>query len=256
MRKFGLIGKKLGHSFSKKYFSEKFENENIHGCAYELYELPDIKRLKKLLLDHPALEGLNVTIPYKEEVLPFLDEIDEKARRIGAVNVVRKLANGTLKGYNSDYYGFRRSLENWLGERRPGKALILGTGGASKAVCVALEDMDIAVQFVSRKASETCLTYEQLKESEDIFKQHRLIVNTTPLGMHPHLDSFPDLPYEWINEHFFMYDLVYNPETTAFMKKGAKQGACAKNGLEMLVLQAEKSWEIWNDASGFLSKPE
>ncbi|BDD11158.1 shikimate 5-dehydrogenase [Fulvitalea axinellae] len=246
MRKFALIGYKLGHSFSKKYFTDKFEKEGLDNCLYELFELAHIKQLPGLLIEQKSLEGLNVTIPYKEEVIPLLDDIDDSAKRIGAVNVIR-IQDGKTKGFNSDYYGFKKSLEDWM-DINPSetKALILGTGGASKAVKTALEDLNVEFKFVSRTASDDTLDYASLNAKPELLDEYRLIINTTPLGMLPNTDSCPDLPYDRIGGGHYLYDLVYNPEETLFMKKGTDRGAKAKNGLEMLHLQAERSWDIWN----------
>ncbi len=246
MKKFGLIGKTLSHSFSKNYFEEKFEKENITGAQYDLYEMPDIVDLLDLIKESKGqLKGLNVTIPYKQDVLPYLKEIDPSAEKIGAVNVLKIADNGTIKGYNSDYYGFKTSLENFAGTALTGcKALILGTGGASKAVKQALIDLEIPYQYISRQKSETSLSYDEI--TPEIIKAHKLIINSTPLGMYPKTDHCPTIPYEAIGQEHFLYDLVYNPEETLFMKKGRDQGAKAIHGLEMLILQAEKSWEIWN----------
>lgn len=246
MRIFGLIGKKLTHSFSKKYFTEKFERENIKQVVYELFELPNIDEFPQLIDNQENLKGLNVTIPYKLEVLPFLHEIDPAAERIGAVNVIKVQENKKLKGYNSDYYGFKFSLEKFLAGNTKVKALILGTGGASKAVKVALEDLDIPYRYVSRYSEKNnILTYKQL--DEDVFSSYHLIINTTPLGMYPFIETCPEIPYHLLGKNHYLYDLVYNPENTLFMQKGAENGAKVKNGLEMLYLQAEKSWEIWNE---------
>ncbi len=240
----GLIGKTLKHSFSKKYFTEKFKKENIRGYSYELYELSEINEVQKLFeLEH--LKGFNITIPYKQEIFPYLDHLDHSAEKIGAVNVVKINPDGSKTGYNSDYYGFKTSLENWADIANINWALVLGTGGASKAVNVALNDLGIRYQIASRSPEKGNLTYEDLKDDKDLFLSHRLIINCTPLGTFPDVSSRPDLPYEWLNKSFYLYDLVYNPEETAFMKEGLKHGARAKNGLEMLELQAEKSWEIW-----------
>ncbi|WP_020526744.1 shikimate dehydrogenase family protein [Flexithrix dorotheae] len=253
MKKFGLIGFPLSHSFSKKYFTEKFENEKIEGCVYELYEIPEVDKLPQILLQNPELKGINVTIPYKKDVLKFLDEIDHSARKIGAVNVLKVGEFGKIKGFNSDYYGFMESLKKFIGysENIKIKALILGYGGASLAVKTVLEDLNIDFAYVSRSAEKVrekeqvnCYTYDDLKTG--VFKDYKLIINTTPLGMSPNLDASPDIPYQELNSEYFLYDLVYNPEETVFMKKGKEKGANVKNGLEMLVLQAEKSWEIWN----------
>ncbi len=244
MRQFGLIGYPLSHSFSKKYFTAKFEKENISGVSYELYELSALQDFKSWMNSIAGLQGLNVTIPYKQEVIPFLDRLNEKAKAIGAVNVIRKESDGTYTGYNSDYYGFKNSLEDFLGTPLPEKALVLGTGGASRAVVVALQDLGIAYRYVSRQASGCTLGYEQL--TPQLMEEYKLIVNTTPLGMYPATDQCPPIPYEAIGAEHRLYDLVYNPEETLFMKKGLIQGARVKNGLDMLILQAEKAWEIWN----------
>ncbi len=256
MQTFGLIGKKLTHSFSKKYFTEKFEKENIKEAIYELFELPTIEHFPDLIKSQPTLKGLNVTIPYKLEVLPFLDEIDAAAARIGAVNVIKVGENGKLKGYNSDYYGFKESLMSFIAPPpNPSphniKALILGTGGASKAVKVALEDLLIPYTFVSRELSvgtqtraNKILSYKEL--DREILEKNLLIINTTPLGMYPQTDACPEIPYQFLTENHYLYDLVYNPEITLFMQKGIEKEAKVINGLPMLYLQAEKSWQIWN----------
>jgi shikimate dehydrogenase len=246
MKKFGLIGKTLSHSFSKNYFGDKFEKENITDAQYDLYELADCKELFNLISENKQdLRGLNVTIPYKQDVLPYLKEIDPAAKKIGAVNVLKINTNGEIKGYNSDYYGFLTSLEEFAGEALTTcKALILGTGGASKAVKQALIDLNIPFQYVSRQKGENILSYDEL--TPEIIKEHQLIINSTPLGMYPKVDTCPTIPYEAISSNHFLYDLVYNPEETLFMKKGREQGAKAIHGLQMLILQAEKSWEIWN----------
>jgi len=243
MRQYGLIGYPLEHSFSKGYFSDKFQREQITDCHYENFQLESVDSLPFLLDEHPEIVGLNVTIPYKQEVMAFLDELDEEAETIGAVNTV-KVANGKLKGYNTDVYGFMKSLEPLLPALSL-KALILGTGGASKAVAFGLKKLNIPFQFVSRKSSENAVTYNQLSVKQT--SMHKLIINTTPLGMFPHLDTCPDIPYNAIGGEHILYDLVYNPETTLFLQKGTERGAAIKNGLEMLHLQAEKAWEIWNE---------
>lgn len=240
---YGLIGKKLSHSFSKKYFTEKFEKEGLSDCTYNLFELEEIAELPELVRSNPDIKGLNVTIPYKELVIPYLTHIDKNAERIGAVNVI-KVVNGALHGYNSDFYGFRNSLLNWLGTNRVQKALVLGTGGASRAVIAALDDISISHQLVSRKSTETMISYDAI--SPDIIFAHKLIINTTPLGMYPDISSFPQINYDGITSEHYLYDLVYNPLETTFLKKGKEKGAEVKNGLEMLHLQAEKSWELWH----------
>ena len=245
-RTFGLIGRSLKHSFSKGYFTQKFADEHIAGCAYELFELADIKAFETLIKEIP-LAGLNVTIPYKEQVISYLHKLDSSAEKVGAVNVIRFDNNGGLTGFNSDYYGFKTSLINWLPEDITSfSALILGTGGASKAVKAVLRDLEIPYQLVSRSTAENTLTYGNLRQNPEVVSASRLIVNTTPLGMYPQTNQCPDIPYEAVGEHHFFYDLIYNPETTLFMEKGQSKGARVKNGLEMLHLQAEKSWEIWN----------
>ncbi len=248
MRKFGLIGFPLSHSFSKKYFSDKFEKEAIADCGYELYPLASIDEFPELIASQPDLIGLNVTIPYKEQVIPYLDELDEKAEAIGAVNTIT-IEDGKLKGYNTDYYGFKNSLLQWVGANPlPEKALILGTGGASKAVKATLEDLSISYQFVSRTPSEGLLTYDDLSSTPQHVNTSTLIVNTTPLGTYPNTGQLPDLPYDQLTPDHYLFDLVYNPLITAFMQKGIDAKCWVKNGLEMLHGQAEKAWEIWNDS--------
>ena len=246
MRLYGLIGYPLSHSFSKKYFSEKFEKEGISGASYELFELPDISGFEPLVKRLPDLCGLNVTIPHKQAIISYLNALDGSAQKVGAVNVIR-LQGGVRTGYNSDYFGFKRSLEQWLPKEKSGlKALVLGTGGASKAVTAALNDLDIPFQLVSRTAGPQLLTYRSLQSQPEMLKEHQLIINTTPLGTAPNIDEAPPLDYHLLSSEHFLYDLVYNPAQTRFMLLGKSQGAQAKNGLEMLQLQAEKAWEIWN----------
>lgn len=246
MKRFGLTGYPLGHSFSKKYFTEKFEKEGIEDCEYELYPLEDIEELPELIKSEKGLIGLNVTIPYKQQVIKFLDEIDPKAEQIGAVNTI-KIQGKKLKGYNTDYIGFKESLVKLVGPNpMPEKALILGTGGASKAVKAALEDLGIEFQFVSRNPADGELSYEDLNTQYSILNTAKLIINTTPLGMAPNTEALPDLPYHQLTEHHYLYDLVYNPLITAFMQKGIDARCWVKNGLEMLYGQAEAAWEIWN----------
>ncbi|MEM9671462.1 MAG: shikimate dehydrogenase family protein [Cyclobacteriaceae bacterium] len=239
---FGLIGYPLSHSFSKRYFSEKFQRENISDSRYELFEIQSIDNLPEVL-KQPNLRGLNVTIPYKQQVMQYVDELDPIAERIGAVNTVR-IRGSRKSGFNSDYYGFRNSLLPWLDEASISRALILGTGGASLAVVCVFQDLDIDYTYVSRKTSEKAISYSDLKK-EDL-SSYPLIINTTPLGMSPNINTFPDLDYQQLTSDHFCYDLVYNPEETAFMKLARERGAQVKNGLEMLHLQAEKSWEFWN----------
>ncbi|MTI40962.1 shikimate dehydrogenase family protein [Fulvivirga lutimaris] len=242
MKKFGLIGKKLSHSFSQAYFSKKFKELNLTAYTYDLYELPSIELIEKILADKELI-GLNVTVPYKQDVIPYLDSLDQSAERIGAVNVIKVDDDGFKKGYNSDYYGFKQSLAQWLPEGLGIQALILGSGGASKAVKVALEDLNITYKIVSRSPGKNEIGYDELSE---VFSQYQLIINTSPLGMSPDVHSSPNIPYELLNSNYYLYDLVYNPEITEFLKKGVDKGAQIKNGLEMLHLQAEESWAIWN----------
>lgn len=245
MDKYGLIGYPLGHSFSISYFNEKFQNEGI-DATYENFEIPDIKALPEVLDSNPELRGLNVTIPYKEKVISYLDSLSPEAREIGAVNVIKVEHKGkkiSLKGYNSDVIGFTKSIEPLL-ERYHKKALILGTGGASKAIEYGLKSLGLETLKVSRSEKAGSIQYKQLKPED--MKEYNVIVNCTPCGMYPHADECPALPYEGMDTHTLLYDLIYNPDETLFMKKGKEQGATVKNGLEMLLLQAFASWEFWN----------
>jgi shikimate dehydrogenase len=271
MKQLGLIGYPLTHSFSKRYFNEKFEKEGLaHAWHYELFSIENVAELPKILMAHPEtigrggdFVGMNVTIPHKETVMPFIDELDETAQAIGAVNCIKiSYPNGKpyLKGFNTDYYGFQKSLLGLLEVENKDKemnfpmyahelqsdfnALILGTGGAAKAVAYALKTLNIPYKYVSRKAVENGLTYDDLTESN--ISEYPLLINTTPLGMTPNTEGSPSIPYEGIGNQHFMYDLVYNPEITTFMKRGLEHGAKAKSGLDMLYFQAEKGWEIWN----------
>ena len=246
MRKFGLIGYPLGHSFSKKYFTAKFENEGIKDCQYDLYEIEDISLLPSIIQQNPELVGLNVTIPYKEKVLPYLDFIDPACEEIGAVNCI-EIKDGKLKGYNTDYIGFKESLNKWLKGEKP-NALVLGTGGASKAVVKALKDLGISYLMVSRNPGEDpgIISYEDLSNSKPFLDQGHLIINTTPLGTYPKTEEMPEINPEYITPMHKVYDLVYNPEKTFLMRSLEARGALIKNGLEMLELQAEAAWKIWN----------
>lgn len=239
---FGLIGYPLSHSFSKKYFTEKFAKERIPDAQYELFEIDHIEKLAEVTKEN-TLQGLNVTIPYKQQIIQHLDQLDPVAKRIGAVNTVLFKA-GKKIGYNSDYYGFRDSLVPWIRPASVSKALILGTGGASRAVVCVLQDLGIEPVYVSRHSTQYAISYEEL--SKKSLNEYPLLINTTPLGMSPDTDSYPDIDYAQLTHRHFCYDLVYNPEVTAFMRKAKAQGAMTKNGLEMLYLQAEKSWEFWN----------
>lgn len=247
MQKYGLIGYPLGHSFSVGYFNEKFKAENI-DAEYVNFEIPSIADFMQVIDENPNLCGLNVTIPYKEQVISYLDELDKDAAQIGAVNVVKiiRQPKGKIKlvGYNSDIIGFTQSIEPLLNETHR-KALILGTGGASKAVFHGLKNLGLAPTYVSRsKKNDEVLTYAEL--TPEIMATHTVIVNTTPVGMFPKVDSCPDIPYDCLGPQHLLYDLLYNPDETLFMKKGKAQGAEVKNGLEMLLLQAFAGWEIWN----------
>jgi len=244
MRKFGLIGFPLGHSFSKKYFTSKFEKEGIQGCQFDLYELPQIGDFERVLLENPELEGIAVTIPYKQQVIPFLDTLDPACEIIGAVNCI-KIKDQKLTGYNTDYIGFKHSLELWINDLRP-KSLVLGTGGASKAVKQALKDLGIEFLSVSRLASGNQITYRDLKENPSILKDHHLIINCTPLGTFPKVEEMPDIPLDQLGSEHLVYDLVYNPSETTLMKACFDAGGKAKNGQDMLELQAEAAWKIWN----------
>lgn len=248
MNRYGLIGYPLTHSFSKRYFTEKFEREHISDSAYDLFELPDIQALPQLIDSTPGLRGLNVTIPHKQAVIPFLDELDpQSAGRIRAVNTIKVQADGRLIGYNTDYYGFRQSLETWLASLNIGttglRALVLGNGGAAKAVRTALDDLAIAYHLVSRTRSADALAYEDL--SPAILEEYQLIINTSPVGTYPNVDECPRLPYGLLTTRHLLYDLVYNPAETRFLRQGHERGAAVHNGLAMLQLQAEKAWEIW-----------
>jgi len=245
MQKYGLIGYPLKHSFSINYFNEKFKSEGI-DAEYVNFEIPSIKDLPEVIEKNPNLNGLNVTIPYKELILPFLDDIDPDAKAIGAVNVVkiiRQKGKAKLKGYNSDIIGFTQSIEPLLNEHHK-KALILGTGGASKAIFRGLKNLGIECLFVSRTPDKGMITYEEI--TPKIITEYTIIVNCTPVGMYPKVDFCPNIPYEELTTKHLLYDLLYNPDVTLFMKKGEQQGCTTKNGLEMLLLQAFAGWEIWN----------
>lgn len=246
MKTYGLIGYPLAQSFSQKYFSAKFEKEGINA-QYLNFPIPTIDEFKELIGHHPYIAGMNVTIPYKERVIPFLDELDDTAREIGAVNVIKFNWDGTkphLKGYNSDTIGFYNSLKPLLQPHHT-KALILGTGGAAKSVAYSLKKLGISYRFVSRQPHGLGhVTYDQL--TREIMESYHLIVNTSPLGMYPNVNASPDIPYQFLGKQHLLYDVVYNPEVTEFLQKGLEQGASIKNGLEMLHLQANAAWEIWN----------
>lgn len=247
MDKYGLIGYPLGHSFSKNFFNDKFRNEGI-DAEYINFEIPSIEDLPAIIESTPNLKGFNVTIPYKEKVISYLDELTPNATAIKAVNVV-KIVRGKGKkirliGHNSDITGFTQSIQPSLDPHHK-KALILGTGGASKAIYHGLKTLGVESIFVSRREAEKIITYQQL--TPEIMKEYEVIVNCTPLGMYPKTDECPDIPYELITPDHLLYDLIYNPDTTLFMRKGQAQGAIAKNGLEMLLLQAFAAWKIWQE---------
>ena len=242
---YGLIGCPLTHSFSKSFFNKKFEAESINA-EYVNFEIPDIDFLMEIFSENPELQGLNVTIPYKEQIIPYLDEIDSIAAEIGAVNVIKVIKTENdfkLKGYNSDIVGFTRSIRPLL-TNDDKNALVLGTGGAAKAVTAGLKSLGINVTPVSRSKKSNVLTYSEL--DKDIMRDNTVIVNTTPLGMYPHTDNCPDIPYEYLTKDHLCYDLIYNPEKTLFLQKAETQGCRIKNGNEMLLLQALESWSIWN----------
>ena len=247
MDKYGLIGYPLGHSFSISYFNQKFQDESINA-VYENFEIPTIEALDEVLDSNPNLRGLNVTIPYKEKVLPFLNSISPEARAIGAVNVIRVIHEGKsikLKGYNSDVIGFTKSIEPMLDNKSHKKALILGTGGASKAIDYGLRNLGLETVFVSRYERPGTIQYKSI--TPEVIQEYNVVVNCTPVGMYPHTEECPELPYEAMDQHTILYDLIYNPDETMFMKRGAQYGAQTKNGLEMLLLQAFASWEFWHE---------
>lgn len=260
MKLYGLIGYPLSHSFSKKFFTEKFEKEHIEGCRYDLFPIENISKLPDLLSTHHDLCGINVTIPYKQDVLKFLDWIQPDAKKIGAVNCIRikpvspveaafsgelgiKGDDFWLEGFNTDLYGFETSLKPLLTNKQD-HALVLGDGGAAQAVKCALENLGITYQLVTRKHQKDSILYSELEPHH--IQKSLLIINTTPLGMSPRTDEYPPIPYDQLTNQHLLYDLVYNPDKTVFLQKGEERGAVIKNGLEMLILQAEKSWEIWN----------
>lgn len=244
MRKFGLIGYPLGHSFSKKYFTAKFEREGIINCRFDLYEIPQIGDFQNVIKENPELEGMAVTIPYKEQVIPFLDSLDPACEIIGAVNCIR-IKSGKKSGFNTDYIGFKHSLQDWLGSSIP-NALVLGTGGASKAVKQALKDLNVSFLSVSRTINSDQITYQDLKEDPGFLKNFPLIINTTPLGTYPKVEGIPEIPLDQLSPNNLVYDLVYNPSITRLMLECLDRGGKVKNGQDMLELQAEAAWKIWN----------
>ncbi len=243
MRRFGLLGYPLTHSFSQKYFTEKFVQLGLTDCVYNNFSLPDIDELHGVLKTHTDLRGFNITIPYKKQVLAFLHESTDAVKAIGACNCVN-IKDGVFTGYNTDVIGFEQSLLPFL-KPNHSKALVFGTGGASAAVVFVLKKLGIEVQFVSRTASDNAISYEQVDEA--MLSSHHLLINTSPLGMYPNAETFPAIPYQYLSAQHHLFDLVYNPEETKFLEKGRLQGATIQNGYEMLILQAEESWRIWNE---------
>jgi shikimate dehydrogenase len=245
MADYGLVGKILGHSFSKSYFEKKFKDLHLTDCAYSNFEIDTIEKIKLLIRERPELKGLNVTIPYKESVMPLLDELSAEAKEIGAVNCI-KIQDNKLIGYNTDVYGFAQSIKPFLDTNHQ-RALILGTGGASKAVASALKKVGVEIYFVTSSATkqtENTFFYSELNDL--VLNAFKLIVNTTPLGTFPNVNECPALPYHCFTPQHLAYDLIYNPEQTLFLKQAKEKGSITLNGLSMLQLQAEKSWEIWN----------
>lgn len=243
MKRYGLIGYPLGHSYSATYFARKFEREGIADCRYDLYELPSLDKLQELLTAEPELRGFNVTIPYKQQIIPLLDDLSPEARAIGAVNCVRR--EGTkLVGYNTDVLGFRSSLEEFLGAAEIDRALVLGTGGAAQAVQYALAQMELPFDLVSRNPQQGNYTYDDL--TEEVIASHHLIINTSPVGMYPKIEEAPSIPYAFVTPSHYLFDLIYNPEQTQFLRYGEQRQAHTCNGLQMLFRQAEGAWAIWN----------
>jgi shikimate dehydrogenase len=242
--KYGLIGKDISYSFSERYFNKKFNELNLDNYEYQNFDINKIKKFTEIIQRTENLRGLNVTIPYKEEVLDYLDEIDEEAADIGAVNTIKILKNGKLKGFNTDVYGFKKSIVQQL-KKHHQKALILGTGGASKGVIFVLKKMNIKVLSVSRNPKKRDeISYDGVSES--IMNEYSIIVNCSPVGTHPNTEECPNIPYQYVTSRHLMFDLIYNPSQTLFLKKGLEKGSSICNGLQMLELQAEKAWEIWN----------
>lgn len=244
MNKLGLLGKNISYSFSKSYFTEKFKNENITDTTYENFDIENIALFNSVLKKTPDLKGLNVTIPYKEQVIPYLDKLNKKAKSIGAVNTIKVSKKGKLTGYNTDCYGFKKSIKPFI-EAHHKTALILGTGGASKAIAYTLSEMGIAYQYVSRTLKHNGgYSYDSLSEKD--IRENLVIINCTPLGTYPNVDDCPNIPYNAIGENHILFDLIYNPEETKFLKLGRQNKARTINGLDMLKYQAEKAWSIWD----------
>ena len=239
--RFGLVGKDISYSFSKGYFTDKFSDLGLEGYSYGNFDLQKIDEFRNLIASDPDIKGLNVTIPYKQDVIPYLDDLDEQAKEIGAVNTIKFVEN-RLIGHNTDAYGFQKSIEAFLKPHHT-KALILGTGGASKAIAYVFGKLKIDVTFVSRNPSHEQIGYSDLNRT--LFTGHTILVNCTPLGTHPNIDEKPNIPYPFISEKHLLFDLIYNPEKTAFLKEGERHGATIANGHRMLQLQADRAWEIW-----------
>ncbi|WP_289062391.1 shikimate dehydrogenase [uncultured Zobellia sp.] len=242
--RFGLVGKDISYSFSRGYFTQKFADLGLEDHSYENFDFQAIEEIQDVLDNNSDIKGMNVTIPYKQEVMPFLTELDPEAEKIGAVNTIQFSKNG-LKGFNTDAYGFKNAMAPFL-KPHHNKALILGTGGASKAVAYILGELGISYVFVSRNPGKNKISYDQV--TEEVLKEHTILINCTPLGTHPNIEQRPALPYEFITDQHFLFDLIYNPEKTAFLAAGEAKGAQISNGLRMLELQADRSWEIWQES--------
>jgi shikimate dehydrogenase len=240
---YGLVGKSISYSFSEKYFTEKFKKNKIQNCTYKNFDLNNIKDLVSILKEND-LKGLNITIPYKEQVLSYLDEIEDNAKLIGAINTIKINKDKTLTGYNTDFIGFINTLRPYINSNCK-KALILGTGGASKAIEYGLKKLNIESKKISRNKKKGDLTY--LEIDSDLIKEYQIIINTTPLGTYPDIENYPDIPYKYLTKKHICYDLIYNPDETTFLRKSKKKGAITINGLRMLEIQAEESWKIWNN---------
>jgi len=243
MNIFGLVGRDIDYSFSQKYFSDKFQNEQIENVLYKNFDIPDISHFPQIIKKNKDLKGLNITIPYKQTIIPYLDKLSLKAEQIGAINCVKITKNNKLKGYNTDIYGFKKSLLPLL-ESHHTKALIFGTGGASKAVEYVLKQLNILYKYVYRNPQKENLSYDAI--SKDIIESHTLLINCTPIGTFPRVEESPLIDYKSLSEKHLVFDLVYNPAQTKFLRLAKEKGATTKNGYEMLVYQAEKSWRIWN----------
>lgn len=240
---YGLIGKNIGYSFSKNYFNTFFETNQYSNCQYTNFDIEEISEFKSIIKNNPEIQGFNVTIPYKEAIIPYLEKLSNKAKKIGAVNVIRITKKGKIKGYNSDYYGFKKALKPLLKPHHK-KALILGTGGASKGIAYALSELNIQYTFVSRNNLDNRIIYTDI--TAETYDNYQIIINCTPLGTSPNVDKCPDIPYQYFTKNHIAFDLIYNPSESLFLQKAKQQNAVTKNGLDMLIFQAEKSWEIWN----------